>query len=193
VLLRNISGAISELEAWASRNRLCLFPDKTVGMLLKGKMHRASLPAVTISGSRMRWVSETRYLGVLLDERLQFIAHASWVRQGVQKLVGALLKVSRNDWGLSKGSLRTIYPVLCLSVVTYGAPLWWHRRDVVHVRRHIDDAQRPFLLHLTEGWRTTSTEAFQVLVGVLPMDLAILKAAAAWHIRKGRVFRDGDF
>jgi hypothetical protein len=38
-----------------------------------------------------------------------------------------------------------------------------------------------------------STEALQVLAGVLPLDLAILKAAAAWHIRKGRVFRDGDF
>lgn len=192
-LQRSISGAVDELEAWASRNRLCLSPDKTVGMLLRGKMHRASLPRITICGGRMRWVSETRYLGVLLDRRMQFIEHARWVRQRVQKLAGALLKVGRNDWGLSKRSLRTVYPALCLSVVTYGAPLWWHRRDVVHVRRHIDAAQRPFLLLLTEGWRTTSTGALQVLAGVLPLDLAILKAAAAWHVRKGREFRDGDF
>jgi hypothetical protein len=44
-----------------------------------------------------------------------------------------------------------------------------------------------------EGWRTTLTEAIQVLAVVLPLDLAILKAAAAWLIRKGRVFLDGDF
>jgi hypothetical protein len=121
-------------------------------MLVKGKMHRASLPRFIISTSRNRWVLETRYLGVLLDERLQFIAHARWVRQRVQNLAGALLKVGRNDWGLSKRSLRTVYPALCLSVVIYGAPLWWNRRNLVHVRRHIDAAKRPFLLLLMEGW-----------------------------------------
>ena len=108
-------------------------------------MYRASLLLITICSSGMLWVSETRYLEVLVDERLQFIAHVRWVRQRVQNLVGALVKVV-GTIGNSKRSLRKVYRALCLSVVTYGAPLWWHRRDVVPVRRHIDALQRPFLL-----------------------------------------------
>jgi hypothetical protein len=56
----------------------------------------------------------------------------------------------------------------------------------------IDAAQRGFLLLLTNAWRTSSTDALQVLAGVLPLDLEVIRAAANWYVKRDLEFQFED-
>ena len=75
---------------------------------------------------------------------------------------------------------------------TGGSVVWAHKLDGFHKRSHIPAMQRCFLLVLTTAWRTTSTEALQVLAGVLPLDLDIIRSVGHWHIKRGLQFSHGD-
>ncbi|GJQ77127.1 hypothetical protein Trydic_g23694 [Trypoxylus dichotomus] len=54
------------------------------------------------------------------------------------------------------------------SIVTYGASVWAHKAKQVRPRQKLNAAQRGVLITLTGAYRTTSAEALQVIVGILP-------------------------
>jgi hypothetical protein len=63
----------------------------------------------------------------------------------------------------------------------------------VNNKRTIDAAQRRFLLLLlTNAWQIASTDALQVLAGVLPLDLEVIRAAANWYVNRGLKFEFED-
>jgi hypothetical protein len=63
--------------------------------------------------------------------------------------------------------------------------MWYHKVITVHNKRTIYAVQRGFLLLLTNAWRTTSTDALQVLPGVLPLDIEVIRVAANWYVKRG--------
>jgi hypothetical protein len=94
--------------------------------------------------------------------------------------------------GLKKKSLRVIYPALCVSTALTALLCGTTKVTTVHNKRTIDAAQRGFLLLLTTAWRTASTDVLQVLAGVLPLDLEVIRAAANWHVKRGLEFQLED-
>ncbi|GJQ88405.1 hypothetical protein Trydic_g15997 [Trypoxylus dichotomus] len=71
------------------------------------------------------------------------------------------------------------------SIVTYGASVWAHKAKQVRPRQKLNAARRGVFITLTGAYRTTSAEALQVIAGVLPMDLEVLRVAAEYCLRRG--------
>ena len=68
---------IELINKWCRSHHLRMSTSKTVAMLVKGSMNEKHLPTLKINGKNVKYVNTVKYLGVILDRRLTFVAHAT--------------------------------------------------------------------------------------------------------------------
>ncbi|UYV73543.1 hypothetical protein LAZ67_10004056 [Cordylochernes scorpioides] len=110
-------------------------------------------PAIRMEGRRVALVNRMTILGVVIDDKKGL----SW------------LALNRGR-GEKEG---TIYRNLCLScvepILLYASGAWWRRNRDQKVATTLERVQRTAALRITGGYRTTSSEAFLVLAGLIPL------------------------
>jgi len=65
---------------------------------------------------------EIKYLGIIIDSKLNFREHIMYTASKCTKLIHALSKSAKHSWGLSHNALYNIYNGPILSLLLYGAP-----------------------------------------------------------------------
>lgn len=85
---------------WCSLHKLKLAADKTVAMLMKGKLDKNRYPIIKIYGTKVKFANQTKYLGVILDNKLNFVSHAKYVRNKLVNMVVAIKRIAKEDWGI---------------------------------------------------------------------------------------------
>jgi hypothetical protein len=113
-----------------------------------------------------------KYLGVHFDSDLKINKHIQETTQKSINLFNSLAKVAKARWGLGQAAMRTLYKGLFEPIITYAAAGWC---DLLKgkTKTMLLRTQRMALLQVTEAYRTTSTEALQIIAGVMPIDLLI--------------------
>ena len=116
--VRQVVGMFNE---WCKRNRIMLNMEKTVYVNFHAR--RPVQPAVMVNCALSR---ETCFLGIHIDENLNFGKHIEHVCGTLNRSYFAMLKL--------KGSLEhrcmiDAYYALCHSRITYGCLLWGRARD----------------------------------------------------------------
>lgn len=164
------------VEGWGARNRLNFAPAKTHTMTIKGRFLRPPQLKTSASVTSIKAVTEAKVLGVVIDPTFSYAAHAVSAGEAATRGFCKMSRVSASSWGLRYRALRTLYAGTYVPIVTYAAPLWYHRASVHVVRSVLQRTQRPALTLLTKAYRTCSTAALAVLGGVLPADLALVRA-----------------
>ena len=161
--------------------------DKTVAMMLKGKFSSRK-PIVKMREHTLSCVTEVKYLGILIGERMTLHCHFRQLRERLASTVAMFRRVLRKDWGLGKGPILIIMRGLFQACALYGAPFWWRSATTVKGSQLINSCHRVVLYACLPVCRTVSTVAMQVLMGVLPWDLEAIRVAIG-YLRK----RDTDF
>lgn len=87
---------------WCEMRKLRLAAGKTVAMLLKGRLDKYRSPIIKIYGTKIKFANQTKYLGVVLDERLNFINYAKYIRDKLVKIVMAIKRIARKEWGIKQ-------------------------------------------------------------------------------------------
>ena len=62
-------------------------------------------PTLTIYDSQIDIVSQTNFLGVIFDNKLNFEAHINYMRQKCEKAMNLLKVVAKIDWGADRSVL----------------------------------------------------------------------------------------
>lgn len=162
--------AVNALTTWCRRVKLSLAPEKTEMMLLKGSLNMRSPPVIRIEGKTIKAPAVVTYLGVRMSTGLRFGANARYVRDKIPARVAAIRAMCGATWGLSYRSRQIYYSALCQSVLLYAAPAWMRGLRAADWATLLS-AQRTALLTITQAYRTTSTDALQVIAGRPPLDL----------------------
>jgi len=76
--------------------------DKSVTMLLKGKLALTSPPVVKAIGVSLKYVTEVKYLGINMSERMCFMPHLVKLRGKLLNVVGQMRRVMTCEWGQSR-------------------------------------------------------------------------------------------
>lgn len=184
-LERKGSQVMHYVSEWGCRVGVSVAMDKTVTMLLKGKLSHDRPPLIRSGGSSLRYVTKIKYLGIMMAERMNFLVHPVYVRDKLIAVVGRVRRILRSDWGLSRRAVRTIYGGLFVACATYGAPIWYEIALSVLGRGKILSCQRVAMIASMPVCRTVSTEALQVLLGAAPLDLEVIRRAIIFKVKKG--------
>lgn len=157
---------------WSIEAGLEYNPDKTEAIFVNGKGKRDTRePRLKIGDETLRMNRELTYLGIKLDRQLLFLEHTKTIRKKIQLTSNRLFIVAGKTWGASKKTRKTIYECVVKPMILYGAEVWGGKALDTRLQRQLDATQRPYLLAITNAYRTTSTAALQVLAGCPPLDI----------------------
>lgn len=124
-------------------------------MLVKGSLNRERLPIIKINGKNVRYVEQVKYLGVVIDKILNFVAHVRYLRTKVLQYVSSIRRVAEENWSMKPHIVKVLYGAV--PIVKYEAVLWFDRANNIMVKRNLLALERGFLLLTTRVCRTTST------------------------------------
>jgi hypothetical protein len=170
--------AIEIILDWGRLNRLKFAPAKTSAMWMKGNLGSNRHPTLKMNGQQVKMVEEFRYLGIVLDRRFSFLAHARSVSDRGKVFFAEIQRISRASWGLRSRAVLILYRATYVAQITYASPVWAQRLMVGSVRLALLRGQRVPLLALTGAYRTAATSGLQIIAGVLPADLEVMESAA---------------
>ena len=119
-LCTQLSNELSKLLIWFDINKLSLNILKTNFMIF-GRVSINSNPVITINDTDIEHVSSTKFLGVLIDEKLSWSLHIDKVKRKLSKCTAVLYRVNNL---LDTTALFTLYNSLFLPYLTYCCIVW---------------------------------------------------------------------
>ncbi|GJQ70401.1 hypothetical protein Trydic_g22830 [Trypoxylus dichotomus] len=188
-LARHLEGranaALSSLEEWCNAQKLQILIRKTTFTMLRDSMQRS--PLIKLGGQTLRRQMVTKYLGIHMAERGSFAEHITQTYYKATATMQKIARMARNRYSMPLKIIRVYMSSVMTSIVTYGASVWTHKAKQIRPHQKLNAAQRGVLITLTGAYRTTSADALQVIAGVLPMDLEVLRVAAEYFLRTGKM------
>ena len=122
-LLENANKDTSNLYKWFSLNRLSLNIDKTNYIIFQSKNANITETGIKISinNKPIKQVNETKFLGVFIDNKLDWKTHIANKSNQIVKVVSILARLKHT---ISTTVLKTIYTSLILPHLMYGISAW---------------------------------------------------------------------
>ena len=117
------------LSTWCKNNKLVINcnVNKTEVVVLNTMSEQndiQSLPNIKINGKEIRYVSFSKVLGLVIDEKLSFQEHASQKLKECKQKWGILTRSTNRCQGLNVRSLTLLLKTIILTKLLYAAPIW---------------------------------------------------------------------
>ncbi|TVY59574.1 putative RNA-directed DNA polymerase from transposon X-element, partial [Lachnellula suecica] len=159
---------------WARKHGMKFAPGKYELVHFTRRTKAFNLRATCIFGDVVKEpTAEVRVLGVWLDAKLKWRAHARKVAAKAASQAGALTRITASTWGASLVRARLIYSSVIRPAITYGAPTWHEpsKGKAIRVGLQAQKAQNRALRTVTGAFKATPIRALEVEAYVPPMDL----------------------
>ena len=187
---RKTNTTLSVLETWCRLNKLKLSKEKTVYMLMGGNLQRN--PTIKIDNNNIQRVKVFKYLGLMIDEKLNFHHHIKYVSGKAVRLMNKIISIGQRRFRLPLQIIKRYHDSIMVAMMSYGASVWGHRLNVRQNAAIINRAQRIVLIRLCGAYSTTPQDGLLVATGVHPMHLSVIKRASQYWIRKENVIRASE-
>ncbi|XP_048004470.1 uncharacterized protein LOC125240570 isoform X2 [Leguminivora glycinivorella] len=175
--------ALKIVEKWCTENDLSVNPKKTDTILFTHKRKLGIYEMPTLFGTRLTLSKEVKYLGIILDDKLNWSKH---LEQKLSKATVAFWQCRRmvgKKWGLAPHIILWLYKMVIMPMISYGAIVWWPRTKQTTAIDKLNKTQRLACVATTGCMRTTPTAALEIMLGLLPLHIYIQKEAAATALR----------
>ena len=115
-----VSSELNKLKVWFDINKLSLNVSKTNYMLFSNSKLPQKLD-ISIKNHCIDKVDVTKFLGVLIDEKLNWKQHINMVRSKLSKTFSV---IARSKKILNKDSMHTLYCSMFLPYINYCTEVW---------------------------------------------------------------------
>ena len=112
--LRNVA-------SWLKINKLSLNVNKTQYMVFTRKLNKLEDIVLRVEGQTIERVTETKFSGVIIDEKLTWRNHVNYISTKIAKGIGILIKAR---FCLSKETLVSLYYTFIYPYLTYCNSVW---------------------------------------------------------------------
>ena len=111
-LVENLDLCLDELGDWLVSNKLILNVTKTQCVLFSNTLKGSDMPLISIRGSVIDWVDSIKFLGIRIDNQMNFKEHVTGVCTRMSRAVGVIRRLSYDvpDYVLITLYYSLIYP-----------------------------------------------------------------------------------
>ena len=115
---------LKTIHDWCCANKLALNTNKSNFMLFTNKLVHNE-PIIKLDQNKIARVSEFKYLGVTIDEKLKYGGHIEYLRSTMSRMCGLSFRLSKHlDVRAAKNIyFSCVYSVLTFSICVYGGVL----------------------------------------------------------------------
>ena len=121
LLYHRLNVELVHVKNWISANKLSLNLSKTVYLLFSGRKTLSNVPPLYLSNQPIQRKNSTKFLGLIIDDKLSWKEHASFLHGKLSRLSGVFTKVRIF---LPPTALKTLYYALVHSHLNYGLVFW---------------------------------------------------------------------
>ena len=142
-------------------------------------------PQLTLRDSTIQPTTSTKYLGIIVDQHLNWKAQHSHATEKGTKWVSQIRRIVRPSWGITPKYVRRLYLGIALPRILYGADVWCGppRTDSAgpkntgsaKVIRQLTTIQRSGAIAIMGALRTSPTDTLDICSFLLPAILNIEK------------------
>jgi len=159
VVIEEAQRALRIVESYINSVGLSVNPAK-VGSMLFTRSRNPQTVRLRLFGREIPTVTEFKYLGLNLDDKLNWNSHLEKRTKKACMTLGQCRRAIGKTWGLTpKSALLAIV----LPAFSYGAVAWWCKAQQETVKLKLNHLQRLGLLGVTGAMRTTPTAALECL------------------------------
>ena len=119
-LISNMYSQLTKLHYWMSANKLILNVDKTNFMIFGTRHINNDTLHLYYNNQALNRVSSTKFLGVVIDEKLSWNHHTNQLCNTISRNIGILRKLQF----LPRNVLKLLYHSLISSHLSYCATIW---------------------------------------------------------------------
>ena len=162
---------MQKIVKWSQNNKMQFNAQKSKVMLVsRRRKWTGERISIYLNGKTIEQTDEIKYLGILVDNHFHFSKHINHVAEKAIKIVYALSRYAKLNWGLGSQALETIYKGAILPVMAYGALISFSPAMTKETnRRKYKRVQRLINIKIAKAYRTISYEASCTLVGETPI------------------------
>ncbi|RVE51677.1 hypothetical protein evm_003649 [Chilo suppressalis] len=175
------SECLNSIGRWGENVKLQFGPQKTQAIAFTAKARQSK---IVMGNSDIPLASQIKLLGVIIDDRLNFIQHANYVIKKATKIFKYLCKFVRPTWGIHSENVECIYRQVIVPMITYAAGIWGTATKFHSVRRALRSFQRGFSIRAIRGFHTISAVAAEALAQFPPLYLVVEEAHAIHTAKK---------
>ena len=137
--LSNMQTVIQSVEKWVSKNRMIINcqPDKTeVICFSTAENDKSLIPQMfKICGESIQLVKQTKALGLIIDEDLNFKEHGKAVYKKLAKKWGTICSYSHRHWGFNHQVMIQIIKTLFHSSLFYAGFIWINKQSIEDISK----------------------------------------------------------
>ena len=165
---RQLQGCLHKIEDWCKENGFKFSPSKTACVHFHNKRGILPEPNLNLNGNKITVVKETRFLGVIFDQKLSFIPHMKALKTKCLKALDIIKVVSNQEWGADKSVLLKLYRSLVRSKLDYGCIVYGSARP--SYLKVLNTIHHQGLRLALGAFRTSPVESLYVEAGELPLE-----------------------
>ena len=143
-------------------------------------------PIFKLERTTVKEVESYKYLGVQIDAQLRWNEQTQRAIANATKWLLQFRRLARVSTGVNAKLMRQLYLTVALPKITYGIDIWYspptkpvgYTKNIgsVNALRRLQKTQRKVTLAITGSLKTSPTDLLDIHAGLLPTELALLKA-----------------
>ena len=173
VLCDLLQTALNIVTNWCDKNELNVNPEKTKMIIFTRKRKIDGIRIPKIKGIPIKLVYQLKYLGIILDHRLNWEANLDSRITIATISLWQCRKAYGSRWGLLPKVMFWIYTTVIRPVLTYGCFLWSHICKNKRIQTKLNKFQRMACRAITSAWKSTPTAALEAILNLTPLHILI--------------------
>ncbi|XP_045495601.1 uncharacterized protein LOC123694256 [Colias croceus] len=159
VITFRLNSALAYLENWMSDHGLSLSPSKS-NVVVFSKKRLIPQPVILLENSSIPVVNKIKFLGVVLDQKLNGMAHTNYISQKCEKGINVLRSLSGVWWGSHPYCQKLVYNAIIRSHLDYASFILEPCNKTALVK--LDRIQYKCLRLIIGAMKSTPVNALQV-------------------------------
>ena len=129
IIERHLQRSLNMLSHWADTNGFKFSSSKTVCMPFCRLRSAHPNPELTLNGTLIPVVEQTKFLGVIFNNKLTFLPDIRYLKEKCVKSLNLLRVVAHTSWGADQHTLLHLYRSLVRSKLDYGSIIYGSVRE----------------------------------------------------------------
>ena len=118
---------LEHIDKWLRANKLTINIKKTNFMIFHRTRIKHKTRDVTIRGNSLSCTNHTKFLGVIIDNKLNWSEHILYIKKKIAKSIGIIHKTRSF---LNKHTLRNLYFTFIYPYLIYCVEIWGNTNDI---------------------------------------------------------------
>nr|BAC57914.1 reverse transcriptase [Anopheles gambiae] len=170
-LENTIETSINIIRQWMESVELQLNISKTEYILVSSHRSRQE-SQIIVEGHTIRSSRHLKYLGIMIDDRLEYTQHIKYVAERAVTNTNALVRMMPNRSG-PRSSRRRIIANTIIAGIRYASSIWAESLKFECRKQWLRRCHRPLVNRVISAFRSTSHDAACVIAGMMPLHILI--------------------